>query len=144
MKRFVWPLERLLDVTRRREELLQAEMAKLLAEIERLRNEVSRRRGLLQRMLVDLAAQPLEKRLPGQQTFLAFATSVEREIAGLEGQIAQLQATRARTNERLQKERMQRQTLERLRQLRGELNGHAERVNVKRAPCGLAAVLFSI
>ena len=32
------------------------------------------------------------------------------------------------------------QTLERLRQLRGELNGHAERVNVKRAPCGLAAV----
>ena len=51
MKRFAWPLERLLEVTRRREDAAKAELLRLAGEAARQRRQIARRAAQVQAML---------------------------------------------------------------------------------------------
>ena len=116
MKRFVWPLQRLLDVTIRREEVLRGELAKLAGQIANLKQEVLRRRQLLNGLLEELGKQSFEKRMPQQAVFMFSSVKVEKEIEKFREEIKGLEERRAATTAAFLKERAKRQTLEKLRQ----------------------------
>ena len=116
MKRFSWPLQRLLDLAVQKEQVLQGQVLKLAQEIRSLHREVRQIRSQIADRLRDLAAQPLMERLARREVFLRWSTSRESEIAGKLGQAQALQEERKSLLEEFRRARTTRKTLERLRE----------------------------
>ena len=116
MKRFKWPLQRLLDVTERRELALRAALFTLSREMVQLRQRILRRQVSLRTLLDELAGQEAEHRLRGQELVLACSGSARRELAAMRQALAGLEARRSQKTQELMKIRSSRQTLEKLRQ----------------------------
>ena len=53
MKRFTWPLQRLLEVTVQRERALQAELLALSRQVASLRQRILRRQAVLRGLLAE-------------------------------------------------------------------------------------------
>ena len=115
MKRFNWPLQRLLDVTTQRERTLRSELFVLLQRITHLHQEIIRRKAVLRSVLADLSEQSIEARIAQQHLFMRWSGSVTREIQLLKSQAKDLGASRAETMTRLAKARKSKETLRRLR-----------------------------
>lgn len=116
MKRFAWPLQRLLDIAVQREQALRGELAAMAEQIDQARRKVMQRRALLRHALDELDRLPIEQRLVQQPTFLAASGVAQRQIEGLEGRVAELKTKRQDVARKFMKVRSQRQTLEKLRQ----------------------------
>ena len=116
MKRFSWPLQRLLDLAVQKEQILQGQVLKLAREVRSLRQEVRQIRQQILDRLRELALQPLMERLARREVFLRWSTSRESEIAGKLGQIQVLQEKRRSLLEEFHRARAARKTLERLRE----------------------------
>lgn len=116
MRRFHWPLQRLLDVTAQREKVLRAELLNLSRQIARLRQQVLWRQAALRQMLEDLAAEELPVRIRNQPVVMDCSQAQQTRIDRLEEQLADLGRRRSQKTEQLVKVRGKRQTLERLRQ----------------------------
>lgn len=116
MKRFKWPLQRLLDVTERRELALRAALFTLSREMVQLRQRILRRQASLRTLLDELAGREAQQRLREQELVLSCSDSVRRELAAMRQTLAGLEAQRAQKTQELMKVRSSRQTLEKLRQ----------------------------
>ena len=116
MKRFSWPLQRLLDLAVQKEQTLQGQVLKLAREIRSLREEVRQIRSQIAERLRELAQQPLMERLARREIFLRWSVSRESEIASTLGQITALQERRKSLLEEFHRARAARKTLERLRE----------------------------
>jgi len=116
VKRFRWSLQRLLDVTIRREEALRSELVSLTQEGARLAQEIVTRKALLRSALRDLAGRPLAERLALTQVVMTCSQVVQRQIDRLADELDQCRRNRKRKSEQLLKVRSSRQTLERLRE----------------------------
>jgi len=127
MRRFNWPLQRLLDVTTQRERTLRSKLFMLLQRITHLHQEIIRRNAVLRSSLADLAEQSIEERIARQRIFMRWSASVTREIRVLRSHVKDLGASRAETMAQLVKARKSKETLRRLRteaeqeHVRGEL-----------------------
>lgn len=115
MKRFSWPLQRLLDLALQREHILRGQLAKLANEIRSLRQQVRRIRQDVAERLSELARQELAQRLSRREVFLRWATLQEVEIAQRQEQVRTLQEQRVKLLEQFYRNRSTRQTFERLR-----------------------------
>ena len=115
MKRFQWRLQRVLDITERREQVVRGELFALAGAITRVRQEIIRRQVLLRTVLAELAKKSLAERLAQQILFLQQSVAVTREIDRLKAELAGLEAERSEKTAVFMKLRGQRQTLERLR-----------------------------
>jgi flagellar export protein FliJ len=116
VKRFRWPLQRLLDVTERRELALRAELVALSRRIIGVRQEIVRRRAVLRTVLDELAEQPVQRRIAEQHLFMRAASVEERRIRALEVQLKDLESQRAAKTAEFLKTRSRRKTLDRLRE----------------------------
>ncbi len=116
MKRFKWPLQRLLDVTERRELALRAALYGLSRQMVQLRQRILRRQVSLRTLLDDLAARHDEQRLNRQAMVLACSGSARKELRGMEEALAGLENERSTKTREMMKVRSSRQTLEKLRQ----------------------------
>ena len=116
MKRFSWRLQRLLEVTRIREDALRAELSALAGRIAPLRMEIVQRRSALRAMAADLARHPFDRRLERQETFMRHCVVDEAKIERLERQASDLEQKRKATFEQFKKVRSSRQALEKLRE----------------------------
>lgn len=116
MKRFRWPLERMLTVTVQRELALRSQLLSLLQRITVVRQEIVRRRSEVRSMLAELGAHKAHQRMGLQELFMRFSASTWREIARLRDEATALTAQRAEKTSELLKLRKSQETLERMRQ----------------------------
>ena len=116
MKRFSWPLQRLLDVTAQRELSLRAELFALSRAISGVHQEVVFRRSVLAGLLSDLAGAELAARLAQQMVFFRHAAVEERRIGAFVERLEALRVDRRAKTQELHKVRSSRETLEKLRE----------------------------
>jgi len=94
MKRFVWPLQRLLDVTVHRERAHKAELLALASRVAGLRQQIAQRRFILNVSLQELSKQKLPDRVSDQETFINNSAHDRRRIRQLESQLRQAESKR--------------------------------------------------
>ena len=116
MKRFRWPLQRLLDVTVQKELALRAELFALARRMSELHQEIIRRHSLLRELLGRLGKAPLDQRIADQQIFMRTLAVEQRCIGRLESRLGELREQRQAAAEKLAGARRSRKTLERLRE----------------------------
>jgi len=116
MKRFVWTLQRLLDVTAQRELSLRAELFALARSISGVHREIVFRRSALAGLLADLAGAELGERLARQILFFRQAVVEERRIAALGERLESLRGERTAKTEQFRRTRSRRETLGKLRE----------------------------
>jgi flagellar export protein FliJ len=115
VKRFHWPLQRLLDVTAQREKSQKAELLAISRLIARRRQEVLVHRASVRRMITEMSALTCQERIRRHRDFVNCSRAHERQIEQLEARLAQLAGRRAEKTQLLVKTRKRRETLERLR-----------------------------
>lgn len=115
MKRFAWTLQRLLDVTQRREQALRGELTELSGRIGALRREAAQRRDALRRQMEALGRLPLSQRMERMVSFAPCVKVEEAAISALQEQAQALQEQRRKTMEKFLAVRASRRTLEKLR-----------------------------
>ena len=116
MRRFHWPLQRLLDVTHQRERSQQAELLGVSRRIARLRQEVSVRRAGVRRLIAEISAMDFAERVRRHEEIMQCSDVHERAIRLLEGRLAGLAAERRAKAEAMVRVRKKREMLERLRE----------------------------
>jgi hypothetical protein len=109
-------LQRLLDVTIRKEEALRSELVSLTQEAARLAQEIVTRKALLRSALRDLAGQALADRVALTRVVMKCSQIMQRETDRLAGELDQCRQKRKRKSEELLRLRSSRETLERLRE----------------------------
>ena len=117
MKRFRWPLHRLLEVSAQREAALAAELLALTQELARCHGRIVAAQAHLRAMLEQVAAQQdLGGRIRLQELLLSSSQTIQRRIEQWKLQVRELQQKRAETTERLLAAKRKRQTLEKLQE----------------------------
>ena len=116
MKRFAWPLQRLLDVTEQRERAQRAEMQVLAREMARLRQDAVAHRAAVRALIAELSGLGLPERLSRNVDFVRCCQAHDRQVEQLESRIAALAVKREELMRVLIKTRKSRETLERLRE----------------------------
>jgi len=116
MRRFHWPLQRLLDVTVQRERSHRAEVLALSRQTAAVRQQVLLAHAELRAALAELAGQQLAQRLAIHGLYARSLQARQRRIERLEAQLQGLLQRRAEKTVRLLRCRSRRQTLERLRE----------------------------
>lgn len=116
MKRFHWPLLKLLEVTAQRELAARAELLALAGRITAFRQEIIARRVKLRGLLAELGAMAPTERIGMQALFMTCAEVDRRAIRAIEGQIEALESERAEKTRHYRQIKVRRETLERLRE----------------------------
>ena len=116
MRRFQWPLQRLLDVKAQRERALRPELVRLSQEIAAVHRQIFLRQASLRGALADLAAQAVEKRLPEQQEFMRLSVAEKAQLDRLREQLKALQQRRWEKMAAFRNAKSARETLQRLRE----------------------------
>ena len=116
MKRFRWPLQRLLDVTRQRELAQRGELLRISREMARLRHEIVARQRRVRASLAELARQAPADRIARQEMVMALSARPQRDIRRLTGQLHQAERQRKDQTDRLVKIKKSRETLEKMRE----------------------------
>lgn len=116
MKQFSWPLQKLLDVTLDREQVLKLELAKMAAEISRLTTEAQCRRVEINRRIAELQARALVQRLERREMVMRWSLAQEAAIEKLLKDVRAIEERRGQTMDQYMALRTKRQGLERLRE----------------------------
>lgn len=116
MKRFTWPLQRLLDVTGQRERAQRLEVFRLSQRMATVHGEIFRRRAAIIGVMATLRTKATEQRLAEQREFMLRLPVHEAEMKQLQQQFKALQDQRAEKVAALKKTRASRETLDRLRE----------------------------
>jgi len=116
MKRFVWSLQRYLEVVRQREDVLRGEVLAAGRQVAAQVLAIRRRRDALAAMLSGISAEPAEARLPDQQLVMGCSAVERRAMEAMEAELSRLKDRRQELLARLRDIRARRETLEKLRQ----------------------------
>ena len=92
MKRFVWRLQRVLDVKTKEERTKRAELLKLTEMLTGTRSELLMEQRILQDIIDDLKNQKPRKRLGEQEFFLRHSTINNDQIRKLRNRIKELES----------------------------------------------------
>jgi len=121
MKRFAWPLQRYLDVVRRREDALKARLTAAASAVAAARLAIRRRKDALAETLRRIAELAEPRRLADQQVAVGCEPAERRAIEAMAAELAELEAKRKQLLAELRDMRTRREMLEKLRdQARGE------------------------
>lgn len=91
MKRFVWRLQKVLDIKTRQEQLRRTELFRLAEELAQKRTELLMHQRILQDIMADIARDASPRRLGAQEFFLRHTAADDAQIRGLRDQIAELE-----------------------------------------------------
>src|SRR4030042_4188707 len=90
MKRFVWRLQRVLDVKTKQEQIKRIELFRLTETLAGKRSELRMRQRTMQDMLERIAQDASPRRLMAQEFFLRQAATNDEQMRRLRDQIAEL------------------------------------------------------
>jgi len=115
MKRFVWRLQKVLDVKTKQEELRRTELFRLTEQLAQRRGALLLCRRALQDIMRGIGRGRTPERLAAQEFFLRHAAASDKRIRQLEDEIAVLEARQKEKTAELLALRKSKEGLERLR-----------------------------
>lgn len=115
MKRFEWPLQRLLNVTIQRERAQRMELFSLSQQIAAIHQTIFRRKAVLGGALTRLGEKPDRQRMPEQQQFMLLSPVEQMRHDRLQKSLSDLQEKRSQKAAAFKKTKSSREALERLR-----------------------------
>ena len=116
MKKFVWRLQRLLDIKMKQEESMRAELVAITEQAVSLRGQIMMQKTILRRMLTEMEQKEGSQRLAEQEFFFKYAHISDERIKKLEGQLAEVEKLRRKKIKELMEIRKYRKALEKLRE----------------------------
>jgi flagellar biosynthesis chaperone FliJ len=112
---FHWPLQRLLDVTDKRELAVKADLFDLSRRISLTRKEILDRRRRIRLVLADLASADLSERLLRREVLVRCGRSEEDVIAALANRVKELSVRRQEKVTELARITAKKNTLQKMR-----------------------------
>lgn len=109
---FRWSLQRLLDVTGKRELAVKAELLSLSRQIGQLQQDIQRRLRMLRQLLDDLGSRQLAERLCLQDVVMRSCQAEQIAIEQIEAKVRELDRQRQDKTQALAELVAKRQTLE--------------------------------
>jgi len=92
MKRFVWRLQRILDIKTKEEQTKKKELLELTEKLAQTRGELLIQKKILQDIISDIAAKKPRKRLGEQEFFLKYSTASNERIKKLKNKVGQFES----------------------------------------------------
>jgi len=92
MKRFVWRLQRVLDIKEKQEQRARAELFELTERLAEARGELLSWQQMLQEIVHGLAQENPKKRLGRQEFFLRHSQASDRQIKQLKDKVRDLES----------------------------------------------------
>jgi len=92
MKRFVWRLQRVLDIRTKEEQKARAELLELTQKLAETQSELLAWRKMLEEIINGLAAGNPKKRLGRQEFFLRYSAASDKQIKKLENKVKELES----------------------------------------------------
>ncbi|MBC8472431.1 MAG: hypothetical protein H8D56_23460 [Planctomycetes bacterium] len=115
MKRFVWRLQRVLDIRAKEEQKARAELLRLTEELAETRSELLTWRKMLEEIINGLAVGNPKKRLGRQEFFLRYSAASDEQIKKLENIVKELESKQRKKIAEVLKLRRSKEGLEKLR-----------------------------
>ncbi len=115
MKRFVWRLQRILDIKTRKEQKMRSELLELTEKLAETRGVLLMQQRILQDIIAGLAAEIPKKRLSRQEFFLRYSGISDERIGKLKEKMSVLESQQREKIAELLKVRRFKEGLERLR-----------------------------
>jgi len=115
MKRFVWRLQRVLDVKTKQEQVKRIELFRLTEELADKRSELLMRQRILQDVISGVARTQSPTRVSAQEFCLRHAATNDEQIRRLRQEIAGLETRQREKTAELLSIRRSKEGLERLR-----------------------------
>ena len=116
MKRFVWRLQRVLDIKEKAEQKARAELFELVEKLAEGRGRMPTQEKLLEDVIKSLADENPKARLGEQEFFLKFSATSDERIKALKDKIRVLELQQREKVAEVLKVRRFKQGLERLRE----------------------------
>ncbi len=91
MKRFIWRLQRVLDIRIKEEQKARAELLKLTEKLAETQSELLAWRKMLEEIINGLTVENPKKRLGRQEFFLRYSAASDERIKTLENRIKELE-----------------------------------------------------
>lgn len=115
MKRFVWRLQKVLDLKTKQERLKQTELFRITERLAQKRGELLIRERVLQDIMKNISADSAGMRVARQEFILKHAATDDERIQRLREEIAALEQEQSRKTEEVLAARRYKESLERLR-----------------------------
>lgn len=115
MAKFVWRLQRVLDVKKKQEQAARMELLHLTEQVAQLRCQLMMRQQVLSTALDAVAQAAPHERMTKQALAMDFAKGSQTKIRGLEEQVAAVQAQKKAKTDALLELKRSTEGLERLR-----------------------------
>ena len=92
MKRFVWRLQRVLEIKTKEEQKKRAELLKLTEKLARFRRELLTQQKILEDIISDITGKKPQKRLSEQEFFLKCSVTNDELIKKLRNKVSELES----------------------------------------------------
>ena len=115
MKKFVWRLQRVLDIKKKEEQKKQSELLSITERLAHVRGELLVRKKILENIIDGLAKENPAKRLEKQEFFLRCSTTNDEVIRKLENKINELETQQREKKAEVLKLKRFNKSLEKLR-----------------------------
>ena len=114
MKRFVWRLQRVLDIKKKQEQKTRTELLELTEKIAQRRGELLAKQMILEDIINGLSAEDPKKRLGKQEFFLRYSVVSNEQIKKLKDKVSELESQQREKIAELLKVKRFKEGLERL------------------------------
>ena len=115
MKRFVWRLQRVLDIKTKKEQKMRAELLELTEMLAETRGRLLMQQRILEDVIAGLAEENPKKRLRRQEFFLRYSGTSDEQVKKLKEKTSELESQQREKIAELLKVRRFKEGLERLR-----------------------------
>jgi flagellar biosynthesis chaperone FliJ len=115
MKRFVWRLQRVLEIKKKEEQKKRTELLELTEKLAERRGELLIRQKMLEYIIDGLTGENPKKRLGEQEFFLRYSATSDEQIKKLKDKISELESQQREKIAEVLKVRRFKEGLERLR-----------------------------
>jgi flagellar FliJ protein len=115
MKRFVWRLQRILEIETRKEQKMRSELLELTEKLVEIRGVLLTQQMILKEIMAGLAGENPKKRLGRQEFFLKFSGTSDERIEKLKEKMSALESQQREKIAELLKVRRFKEGLEKLR-----------------------------
>lgn len=115
MKRFVWRLQRILEIETKKEQKMRSELLELTEKLAETRGVLLTQQMILKEIMAGLAGENPKKRLGRQEFFLKFSGTSDERIEKLKEKMSALESQQREKIAELLKVRRFKEGLEKLR-----------------------------
>ena len=115
MKRFVWRLQRVLDIKEKEEQVKRTELIKLTEKLADTHGALLMQKRILENLIAEINKKNLVERLGEQEIFLRYSMVSDEQIKKLEDQVAELESQQREKIAEVLKVRRFKEGLEKLR-----------------------------